>query len=132
MLNTVVLMGRIAHTPEVKKGKEGKEFTVTSLAVPNGLDEKGNEKAMFVDIVCYGENQKAFDYVDTGDQVAISGRLDLYTFIKRDNTTGYGTRIIVNNIEFGAKKAAPADVAPADYEVAKEEPKQENSRRARK
>lgn len=125
MLNTVILMGRIAHTPEVKKGKD-KEFTVTALAVPNGLDEKGNEKSMFVDIVCYGENQKAFDYVDTGDQVAISGRLDLYTFVKRDGTTGYGTRVIVNNIEFGAKKLAKEE--PEE----KPAPKEETSRRARK
>lgn len=125
MLNTVILMGRIAHTPEVKQGKD-KEFTVTALAVPNGLDEKGEETAMFVDIVCYGENQKAFDYVDKGDQVAISGRLNLYTFVKRDGTTGYGTRVIVNNIEFGAKKLTKEE--PEE----KPAPKEESSRRARK
>lgn len=131
MLNLVILMGRVAHTPEVKKGRENKEFTVTSLAIPNGLDEKGNEKAMFVDIVCYGENQKAFDYLNTGDQVAVSGRLDLYTFTKKDGSTGYGTRVIVNNIEFGAKK----NPQPSPEEVGIEESKpapQEKPSRARR
>ena len=44
MINLVVLMGRISRTPEVKKGKDS-EFTVTGLAVPNGVDEKGERAA---------------------------------------------------------------------------------------
>lgn len=125
MINLVVLMGRISRTPEVKKGKDS-DFTVTGLAVPNGVDEKGEETVMFVDLVCYGDRQKAFDYLDKGDQVCVSGRLDLYTFKKKDDTTGYGTRIIVNNLEFGAKKQEAAEEAP------KEAPKEETSRRARR
>lgn len=124
MLNLVVLMGRIAHTPEVKKGRE-KEFTTTSIAVPNGLDEKGEPKVMFVDLVCYGENQKAFDYVNTGDQIAVSGRLDVYKFDKKDGSVGYGTRVIVNNIEFGAPKKEVE-------EQPKEKPKPEKPSRARR
>ena len=124
MLNIVALMGRIARTPEVKKTKDGKEFTITALAVYNGQNPDGSESTMFVDLVAYGECQKAFDFVDTGDQVAITGRLDLYTFDKKDGSKGYGSRVIVNTLEYGAKKQIKE-------EAPKEAPKEEKSRRAR-
>lgn len=128
MLNSVCLMGRLTNTPEVKKGRDGKEFTTATLAVPNGVDREGNEVAMFVDFVCFLDSQKALDYVDKGDQIAIQGRLDLYTFDKKDGSKGYGTRIIVSGIEFGSKKLVQEET-PAPTEEA---PKEEKSRRARK
>ena len=124
MLNIVALMGRIARTPEVKKTKDGKEFTITTLAVYNGTNPDGSESTMFVDLIAYGEVQKAFDYVDSGDQVAVTGRLDLYTFDKKDGSKGYGTRVIINSLEYGAKKQVKE-------EAPKEAPKEEKSRRAR-
>lgn len=136
MLNLVALMGRIARTPEVKKGKDGKDFTITAIAVPNGLNADGTEKVMFVDLVCYNDGQKAFDYVNTGDQVGITGRLDVYTFAKKDGSTGYGTRVVVSSIEFGAKKASQEENIPSPKDVGiespKEAPKAENPRNRRR
>lgn len=124
MLNSVCLMGRLANTPEVKKGRDGKEFTTATLAVPNGVDKDGNDVAMFVDFVCFLDCQKALDFVEKGDQIAILGRLDLYTFEKKDGSKGYGTRVIVSSIEFGSKKQAKEETP--------EEAPKENTRRARK
>ena len=125
MLNSVCLMGRLANTPEVKKGRDGKEFTTATLAVPNGVDKEGNELVMFVDFVCFLDSQRALDFVDKGDQIALQGRLDLYTFTKKDGSKGYGTKIIVSSIEFGSKKMVKE-------ESPEEAPKEEKTRRARK
>ena len=126
MLNSVVLMGRLTKTPEVKKGKNG-EFTIAGLAVPTAIEDQ----PMYVDIVCYGESQKALDYVDKGDQIAIQGRLDCYTFEKSDGSKGYGCRVVVNTIEFGMKKL-PAEEAPVEekpVEAPKAEAKSARPRR---
>ena len=131
MLNSVVLMGRLSQTPAVKKGRDGKEFTTATLAVTNGVNADGSESVMFVDLVAFSEGQKAFDYVDKGDQIAIQGRLDLYTFDKKDGSKGYGTRVIVNSLEFGAKKLQKEE-APAPEETPKEAPKEEKPTRARR
>ena len=119
MLNSVVLMGRLTKTPEVKKGKNG-DFTIASLAVPTAIEDQ----PMYVDIVCYSNNQKALDFVDKGDQIAIQGRLDCYQFEKKDGSTGYGCRVIVNTIEFGSKKLN-AEEAPVEEEKPAEAPKAE-------
>lgn len=132
MLNSVVLMGRLSQTPAVKKGINGNLFTTATLAVTNGVNADGSESVMFVDLVAFNEGQKAFDYVDKGDQIAIQGRLDLYTFDKKDGSKGYGTRVIVNSLEFGAKKLQKEEEAPTKEETPKEAPKEENSRRARR
>lgn len=120
MLNSVVLMGRLTKTPEVKKGKNGAEFTIASLAVPTAIEDQ----PMYVDIVCYSDTQKALDFVDKGDQIAVQGRLDCYTFDKADGSKGYGCRVVVNTIEFGSKKMA-SEEAPVEVEKPAEAPKAE-------
>lgn len=125
MLNVVILMGRLAKTPEVKKDKNGEEFTTACIAV-----DSGKEQAMYVDLVCYSASQKAFDFVDTGDQIGVSGRLDIQSYTKKDGSKGLGVRVIVNNVEFGAKKAI-TDNAPEVQEAEEATKAQETKETAR-
>ena len=69
------------------------------------------------------DEQKALDYVDKGDQIAIQGRLDCYNFEKADGSKGYGCRVVVHSIEFGMKKLL-AEEAPVE-ETKPEAPKAE-------
>lgn len=52
MLNVVALMGRLAHTPELKTTQNGTSVCSFSIAVDRTYTPKGEErKADFIDIV---------------------------------------------------------------------------------
>lgn len=94
MLNKVVMVGRLAQDPELKKTPNGKSVVSTSLAVQRDYKENGEKKADFFPIVVWGKSADNFhSWLKKGQLISVSGRLQ-----RRDYENQQGQRVYVTEI----------------------------------
>ena len=71
-INTVVLIGRLTKTPEVRKTNDGKSVCNFTIAVGNGKDREAD----FIQCVTFNHSADFLgNYAGKGDQVAVSGKI---------------------------------------------------------
>lgn len=94
MLNKVIIVGRLAQEPELKKTPNGKSVVSTSLAVQRDYKENGEKKADFFPIVVWGKSADNFhSWLKKGQLISVSGRLQ-----RRDYENQQGQRVYVTEI----------------------------------
>lgn len=101
MVNSVMLVGRLAQDIELKKLESGKEVINVALAVPRSFkNPDGVYEADFFDCVLWeGLAKSASEYCKKGDTVGIRGRLqtDVYEV---DGVKRKAVQIIVEKLTF--------------------------------
>ena len=119
--NLLILTGRLVKDPEVRQGKNGKNFCTATVAVQrNFKNAEGNYDSDFFDLLV-GSNQAEFveKFFHKGDPISIVGSL---RNTKREIETKDGSKkytfntVNVEAVNFvpGAQRAAaPATQAPA-------------------
>ena len=112
MVNSVMLVGRLAQDVEVKKLDSGKEVINVALAVNrNFKNPDGIYETDFFDCVLWdGLAKNASEYCKKGDTVGVRGRLqtDVYEV---DGVKHKVVQIIVEKLTFlSSKKAEPKEV----------------------
>ena len=104
-MNLIVQYGRLISKPELKIGKNGKEYTHFSVAVSKGYQGKVYTKdkqknADFFNWVAFGGTALHLcDYGKRGDRVNILGHLSSSKYALGDGTTRYQTSLIADIIE---------------------------------
>jgi len=114
MLNSVILIGRLARKPEIRQASSGNSFCPFTLVVSNY--ENGNEKANY--ITCFAwektaENMEKF--LDKGSLIAVNGNLRS----RKNQTSGY-SEMFVNayQVKFLEPKKTTRYVDDIDFDVA--------------
>ena len=82
VLNKVILQGRLAAEPELGQTKNGKTFTVCSIAVEDNKLIDGKRKVNFFKAVAWSEKAEFIsNYFSKGQYILVDGRLvsDTYT-----------------------------------------------------
>lgn len=96
MLNKVVMVGRLAQEPELKKTPNGKSVVSTSLAVQRDYKENGEKKADFFPIVVWGKSADNFhSWLKKGQLISVSGRLQTRSYESQQGQQVYVTEIVV-------------------------------------
>lgn len=94
----VTATGRLVNDAKVfpydNGTKSGINFTIAS-------NRMGSDEASFLDCVKFGADENLAQYMKQGDQFIVHGDLDPN---KKGNDNNYYTKLIVSEIEFGAKK----------------------------
>ena len=111
MVNTVMLVGRLATDIEVKKLDSGKEVTNVSLAVSRSFkNPDGVYDTDFFDCVLWeGLAKNAGEYCKKGDTVGVRGRLQTDTY-EKDGIKHKVVQIIVEKLTFlSSKKTEEAE-----------------------
>ena len=107
-MNKTILMGRLTRDPEVRysQGAESIAIARYSLAVDRvRKDADGNSQADFISCVALGKNGEfAEKYLRKGMKVAIEGRIQTGSYIKKDGNTVYTTDIVVEEHDFCESK----------------------------
>ena len=105
MLNTVMLVGRLAQDIEVKKLDSGKDVVRVSLAVNRGYkNAEGVYETDFFDCVLWdGLANNVNDYCKKGDVVGVRGRLQT-SFYEKDNVKHKAIEVIVEKLTFLSSK----------------------------
>lgn len=111
MLNRVIMMGRLAHTPEVKDG----ELTIARLRLAVQRDIKGKDgvDADFFDVSAFGKTADfAKQYLAKGRQIVVEGRLQNRAYTDKDGNNRTATQIIADRLYFADSKPQAEEREP--------------------
>ena len=112
MVNSVMLVGRLAQDIDVKKSESGKEVTRVALAVNRSFkNSDGVYDTDFFDCILWdGLAKNACEYCKKGDTVGIRGRLQTSTY-EKNNVKHKVVEIIVEKLTFlSSRKAEQKEV----------------------
>lgn len=104
MLNNVTLMGRLAHTPDIREKNE-KKVAFLRLAVNRDIKGQDGVDADFFDITAFGKTAEfAEKYFQKGRQIAVIGRLQNRQYTDKDGNKRTQTSIIADHLYFADSK----------------------------
>ena len=112
MVNSVMLVGRLAQDIDIKTLDSGKEVTNVSLAVNRSFKNvDGVYDTDFFDCVLWeGLAKNAREYCKKGDTVGVRGRLQT-DYYEKDGIKHKVVQIIVEKLTFlSSKKVEPKEV----------------------
>lgn len=108
-LNKVIIVGRMAHDPELKTTQSGTSVCSFSVATSRVWTDKSGQKqeeAEFHNVVAWGKTAEvASQYLTKGQLVAIEGRLMTRKWEDKTGNTRYSTEIICERLQLGPKPA---------------------------
>ena len=110
MLNKVILQGRLAEAPILKKTNSGKSVVSFSLAVERSeKDESGKRKTDFFNIVAWnGVAEMITKYFEKGEQIIIDGTLRQRNWKDQNGNSRYTTEVIASGVNFCGNKGKSA------------------------
>lgn len=110
MLNSVILLGRLTHDPELKMSSNQIPVVTFGVAVPR---EGKNSSADFIDCVAFRRTAEfVSSYFRKGQSIIIQGTLLSGSYTGQDGKTRKSLKVIVNNVSFTlASKAESASEA---------------------
>ena len=102
MVNQIVLVGRIARTPETKTTENGRKMATLTLAVPrNYKNSNGEYDTDFLDCTLWSSvEESTSEYCETGDMIGIKGRLQTRIVETPEGTKRKKTEIIAEKVTF--------------------------------
>lgn len=106
-MNTVMLVGRLAHDPEVRTTESGKNVVKISLAVNRSFkNPDGVYETDFVDCTLWdGLAKNLREYCKKGDTVGVRGRLQVNRY-EKDEQKLKKVDVIVEKLTFLSSKKA--------------------------
>ena len=109
-MNTVNIIGRITHTPDVKTTANGKSVLNFSIAVPKKFDYQQTD---FYDCVAWDKTADLIaDHFFKGSQIPIEGHLQTRQWEDREGNKRKSVEIVVDAITFLDKKESGTESAP--------------------
>ena len=102
MVNQIVLVGRIARTPEARTTESGKKIATLTLAVPrNFKNVNGEYDTDFLDCTLWTQVAEATsEYCSTGDMIGVKGRVQNRIIESPDGTKRRKTEIVAERVTF--------------------------------
>lgn len=107
MLNKTIIMGRLAHTPELKHTASGTTYVQFSLAVDRDFKDKqsGEKVTDWIDLVAWSHTAEFIcQYFTKGRMMVASGRLQTENYTDKDGNKRKSTKVVVENAYFGDSK----------------------------
>jgi len=108
-MNSVNLIGRITHEPEIKQSTSGKSYLRFSIAVDKKLTKEKREEFIqrnmsvtdYPRIVTWGKRaENCNKYLCKGSLVGISGSISTDSYERDDGTKAYTMEIIADKVKF--------------------------------
>ena len=123
MLNHIVIMGRLARDPELRRTGSGIAVTSFRLACDRDFKSQSGEKETdWIDVVAWRNTAEFVSkYFTKGRLAIVEGRLQTRDWTDKDGNKRVATEVVAENVYFGDSKrdgagdygAAPAYSAPA-------------------
>lgn len=111
-LNQVTAIGRIGQEPQYRETERAKVLTFSVATTERQKD--GEEKTTWFNVVSFGDNGEFLSTnLAKGDRVAVTGRIELETYDKRDGTPGASLKVVADTVVPLTDKRANGGAAPA-------------------
>ena len=112
MLNRVILMGRLARDPELRRTQSGVSVTSFRLACSRDCKPQGGEaETDGIDVVAWRNTAEFVSkYFAKGRMAIVEGRLQTRDWTDKDGNKRTAVEVVADNVYFGDSKR---DSAPA-------------------
>ena len=109
-MNSVNLVGRLSNNLQLRITTSGKQICRFSIAITRRFkNPAGDYEADFINCVAFNKTAELInEYVQKGDLVGVSGRIQTGSYTATDGSKKYTTDVVVENIYFLKNKEKPA------------------------
>lgn len=118
-MNSVQLVGRFTHDPDVRYTNGGATVARFSVAVDRRFAKEGEQSADFINVVAFGKTAEFIEkYFHKGNRIGIVGRIQTGSYKNKDGATVYTTDVVAENVEFVESKGGnnqQQPQPPADF-----------------
>ena len=120
MLNHIVLMGRLARDPELRRTQSGVSVTSFRLACDRDFKTQSGEKETdWIDVVAWRNTAEFVSkYFQKGRMAIVEGRLQTRDWTDKEGNKRTAVEVVADNIYFGDSKrdgAPGGGFEPAPY-----------------
>ena len=111
MLNKIILMGRLAREPELKRTTSGTAVTSFSLAVDRDFKSQSGEKETdWIDCVAWrGTAETVCKYFAKGRMMIVVGRLQIRDWTDKDGGKRRSAEVVADNVYFADSKRSESN-----------------------
>jgi len=100
-MNKIILVGRMAKDIELRQTSTGKAVGNFSIAVDRRFKRDGEPTADFFNVVAWNKPAELIDaYLNKGDRIALTGRLQTRSYDANDGTRKYITEVVLEEFDF--------------------------------
>ena len=112
MLNKIVIMGRLAKDPELRRTQSGVSVTSFRIACDRDFKSQSGEKETdWIDVVAWRSTAEFVSkYFTKGRMAIVEGRLQIRDWTDKEGNKRVATEVVADNVYFGDSKR---DGAPA-------------------
>ena len=112
MLNKIVIMGRLAKDPELRRTQSGVSVTSFRIACDRDFKSQSGEKETdWIDVVAWRSTAEFVSkYFSKGRMAIVEGRLQTRDWTDKEGNKRVATEVVADNVYFGDSKR---DGAPA-------------------
>lgn len=97
-MNKVIMIGRATGKPTLRTTQSGKSVATFSIAVARRYDRETTD---FFNVVAWGTlGEISTKYIEKGQQIAVSGELQIRTWIDKNDQKHYSPEIIADEVKF--------------------------------
>jgi single-strand DNA-binding protein len=114
-LKQAIIQGRLVRDPEMRTAKSGTDICNFTVAVDSNRPANGNQKppASFFRVTVFGKRgQTVSQYLAKGDEVTVTGDLELDVYQTQEGATHANMQITAGEVHFGRKAASNSNGAP--------------------
>lgn len=120
MLNKIVIMGRLARDPELRRTQSGVAVTSFRIACDRDFKSQSGEKGTdWIDIVAWRNTAEFVSkYFTKGRMAIVEGRLQTRDWTDKDGNKRTAVEVVADNVYFGDSRrdgASGGDYAPPAY-----------------
>ena len=107
MLNHIVIMGRLARDPELRRTQTGTPVASFRLAVDRDFKDKstGERSTDWIDVVAWRQTAEFVSrFFTKGRMAVVEGRLQIRDWKDREGNNRRSAEVIADNVYFGDSK----------------------------
>ena len=107
MLNHIVIMGRLARDPELRRTQTGTPVASFRLAVDRDFKDKstGERSTDWIDVVAWRQTAEFVSrFFTKGRMAVVEGRLQMRDWTDKDGNKRTSAEVVADNVYFGDSK----------------------------
>ena len=107
MLNRIIIMGRLARDPELRRTQTGTPVASFRLAVDRDFKDKstGERSTDWIDVVAWRATAEFVSrYFTKGRMAVVEGRLQMRDWTDKDGNKRTSAEVVADNVYFGDSK----------------------------
>ena len=109
MLNRIIIMGRLARDPELRRTQTGTPVASFRLAVDRDFKDKstGERSTDWIDVVAWRATAEFVSrYFTKGRMAVVEGRLQMRDWTDKDGNKRTSAEVVADNVYFGDSRPA--------------------------